>query len=80
VSFAGVDDAQNGRRFHAFADLDDKAIMVEGRQQPLRAGMRGTAKIVLGRRSLFTYAFEPLRQLRESFAAPPQRPAKEKPS
>ena len=80
VSFAGVDDAQNSRRFHAFADLDDKAIMVDGRPQPLRAGMRGTAKIVLGKRSLITYAVEPLRQLRESFAEPPQRPARDKPS
>jgi len=80
VSFAGVDDAQNSRSVHAFADLEDKAIMVDGLPRPLRAGMRGTARIVLGQRSLISYAFEPLRQLRESFAEPPQRPAREKPS
>lgn len=80
VSFAAVDDSKNSRSFHAFADLDDKAIMVDGQPRPLRAGMRGTAKIVLGKRSLITYAFEPLRQLRESFAEPPRRPASEKPS
>jgi hypothetical protein len=80
VSFAGVDDSQNSSSFHAFADLDDKAIMVDGLPRPLRAGMRGTARIVLGQRSLISYAFEPLRQLKESFAEPPQRPAREKPS
>jgi len=80
VSFAGVDDSRNSSSFHAFADLDDKAIMVDGLPRPLRAGMRGTARIVLGQRSLISYAFEPLRQLRESFAEPPQRPAREKPS
>jgi len=79
VSSAGIE-SQNGRSFHAFVDTDDKAITVDGRPRPLRAGMRGTAKIVLGKRSLITYAFEPLRQLRESFAEPPQRPAGEKPS
>ncbi len=79
VSSAGIE-SQNGRSFHAFVDTDDKAITVDGRPRLLRAGMRGTAKIVLGKRSLITYAFEPLRQLRESFAEPPQRPDREKPS
>jgi hypothetical protein len=79
VSSAGIE-LQNGRSFHAFVDTDDKAIAVDGRPRPLLAGMRGTAKIVLGKRSLITYVFEPLRQLRESFAEPPQRPAREKPS
>ena len=66
--------------FHAFADIEDETITVDGQPRPLRAGMRGTAKIVLGKRSLITYAFEPLRQLKESFVEPPQRPAGEKPS
>lgn len=79
VSPASVD-AENNPGFHAFADIEDEAIMVDGQPLPLRAGMRGTAKIVIGRRSLMSYAFEPLRQLRESFAEPPQRPAREKPS
>jgi hypothetical protein len=79
VSPASVE-AENGRDFHAFADIDDEAIMVEGQSRPLRAGMRGTAKILLGKRSLISYVFEPLRQLKESFAEPPQRPAREKPS
>jgi len=69
--------SENNTGFHAFADIEDEAIIVDGQPRPLRAGMRGTAKIVLGKRSLITYAFEPLRQLRESFAEPPQRPAKD---
>ena len=79
VSPASVD-AENNPGFHAFADIEDEAIMVDGEPLPVRAGMRGTAKIVIGRRSLMSYAFEPLRQLKESFAEPPQRPAREKPS
>ena len=79
VSPASVD-AENNPGFHAFADIEDEAIMVDGQPLPLRAGMRGTAKIVLGKRSLISYAFEPLRQLKESFAEPPQQPAREKPS
>jgi len=79
VSPASID-AENNPGFYTFADIEDEAIMVDGQPLPLRAGMRGTAKIVLGRRSLMSYAFEPLRQLKESFAEPPQRPASEKPS
>ena len=79
VSPASVD-AETTPGFHAFADIEDEAIMVDGQPLPLRAGMRGTAKIVLGKRSLISYAFEPLRQLKESFAEPPQRAAREKPS
>jgi multidrug efflux pump subunit AcrA (membrane-fusion protein) len=76
VSPASVS-SDNGRGFHALADIEDEAIMVDGQPRPLRAGMRGTAQIVLGRRSLISYAFEPLRQLKESFAEPPPRPTKE---
>jgi hypothetical protein len=79
VSPASVD-AENNPGFHTFADIEDEAIMVDGQPVPLRAGMGGIAKIVLGRRSLMSYAFEPLRQLKESFAEPPQRPARKKPS
>jgi hypothetical protein len=79
VSPASVN-TENNPGFHAFADIEDEAIMVDGQPLPLRAGMRGTAKIVLGKRSVISYAFEPLRQLKESFAEPPQQPAREKPS
>jgi hypothetical protein len=79
MSSIGVD-SENGRSLQVFADLDDKMIVVDGKPRPLRAGMGGTAKIVLGKRSLIAHAFEPLRQLRENFASPPERPTKEKPS
>jgi membrane fusion protein len=68
--------SQNGAGFRGFADVEDEAIVVDGQPRPLRAGMRGTAKVVVGRRSLITYAFEPLRQLKESFSDVPQRSVK----
>jgi len=37
--------------------------------RPLRTGMRGEARIQVGRRTLIEYAFEPLRQLRENMRA-----------
>lgn len=63
----------NSSIFHAFVDIEDEAILVEGQPRPLKAGMRGTAKVVVGRRSLMAYAFEPLRQLKESLADAPQK-------
>jgi hypothetical protein len=36
--------------------------------------MGGRADIVVGRRSLIAYAFEPIRMLRESLADAPRRP------
>jgi len=41
-------------------------IGAAGRAQPLRAGMRGEARIQVGRRTLIEYAFQPIRQLREN--------------
>jgi hypothetical protein len=37
-----------------------------GQVLPLRVGMRGDAHIIVGGRTLIEYAFEPIRQLRES--------------
>ena len=63
------------RVFRARAELADSAIVVKGRPRPLRPGMGGTAKVVVGRRSLLSFALEPLRRLRESLAdAPPEAP------
>jgi membrane fusion protein len=63
---------EQGRSFFpARADLADDTIAVQGRPRPLLAGMRGKARIVVGRRRLVSYAFEPLRQLRESVADAP---------
>ncbi len=55
--------------FRAFADLDAQTIGVEGQPRPVLPGMTGRAAVVVGRRSLASYAIEPLRQLRESLAA-----------
>jgi len=65
--------SKNGEGFRAFADIEDDAIVVDGLPRPLRAGMQGKANIVVGRRTLITYALEPLRQLQESFRDAPAR-------
>jgi multidrug efflux pump subunit AcrA (membrane-fusion protein) len=58
---------KDGPKFRAFVDLFDESIRVGGEERPLMPGMKGNALIVVGRRSLVSYAFGPLQQLRESF-------------
>jgi hypothetical protein len=48
--------------------VDEQAVRVKGEARPLIAGMGGRAHIVIGRRSLISYAFEPVRQLRETLS------------
>src|SRR5215212_1663406 len=56
-----------GAHFVASASLDRTSIAVRtGKTMPLRVGMKGEAHIVVGHRTLIEYAFEPIRQLRES--------------
>jgi multidrug resistance efflux pump len=56
-----------GPQFIALASLDRMAISSPpGKSLPLRVGMKGEAHIVVGGRTLIEYAFEPIRQLRES--------------
>lgn len=57
--------------FRAHVAIADVAIRVDGESRPLKAGMTGRAEVVVGRRPLITYAFEPLRQLRENLASVP---------
>lgn len=52
--------------FPVLVDLDEQSIVADGERRPLLAGMRGAARVVVGRRTLVAYAFEPLRQLREN--------------
>jgi hypothetical protein len=66
--------APEGPGFRALADVDEEAVWADGRARPLRAGMAGRAEVVVGRRSLLSAAFEPLRQLRENLAEPPPKP------
>ena len=61
----------DGPVFRVLASVDDRTARVDGEDRPLRAGMGGRAEVVVGRRSLISFAFEPLRQLRENLASPP---------
>ena len=57
----------DGSRFVALGSLDRYEISPRaGEVLPLRVGMRGQAHIIVGGRTLIEYAFEPIRQLRES--------------
>jgi membrane fusion protein len=56
-----------GSRFVALGSLDRYEISSRtGQALPLRVGMKGDAHIIVGGRTLIEYAFEPIRQLRES--------------
>jgi len=57
---------RDGRQFVALAKLDQEAFQVGGHPRPLRVGMRGEARIVVGSRTLIEYVLEPVRQLREN--------------
>jgi membrane fusion protein len=61
----------DGASFVVLADLIEQVVPVNGQAKPVLRGMRGTARIVVGSRSLLGYAFEPLRSLRETVAQPP---------
>jgi multidrug efflux pump subunit AcrA (membrane-fusion protein) len=57
----------DGSHFLALGSLDRYEISARaGQALPLRVGMRGDAHIIVGGRTLIEYAFEPIRQLRES--------------
>jgi len=57
---------REGRQFVALANLDQEAFQVGGHPRPLRVGMRGEARIIVGSRTLIEYVLEPVRQLREN--------------
>ncbi len=60
-----------GSVFRALADLKEGQVLVHGQLRPVVPGMGGRARIIVGRRSLVSYAFEPLRQLKESLSGAP---------
>jgi membrane fusion protein len=64
---------KNGNAFRVFADLKDDTVLVRGQKRPVAAGMGGRARVIVGRRSLVSYAFEPLRQLKESLTGAPAK-------
>ena len=55
-----------GAHFVALVSLNQDSIRVDGEPRPLRVGMEGEARIVVGSRLLIEFAFEPIRELRES--------------
>lgn len=57
--------------FTARVELVEMEIPVQGQARALQAGLTGTAEIVVGKRTLLSYVFEPLRQLRENLADAP---------
>lgn len=70
-----------GGVFRALIDAGDSVIVVRGESRQLLAGMRGRVRVITGRRTLVSYAVEPIRALRENFsgspsAAPPPPPAR----
>lgn len=56
--------SSEGSHFVALASLDNSES--RRRPLPLRVGMGGQARIVVGQRTMIEYAFEPIRQLREN--------------
>jgi membrane fusion protein len=60
--------------FRALTEINEKAIQVDGQSRSLLPGMNGKAEIVVGRRSLISFAFEPIRQLRENLRQAPDTP------
>jgi hemolysin D len=64
ISPAAVNSLE-GQRFTGRASLDQTAFRTLGQERPLRVGMKGEARLMVGTRTLVEYAFEPLRQLRE---------------
>lgn len=61
--------------FRVLAELDEQGVTIAGEPRRLRPGMRGEASVIIGRRTLASYAFEPLRQMRAALAT--GRPADE---
>jgi len=70
VGAAGKEGASG---FRALADLTESSVLVRGERRSVSPGMGGFARVIVGRRSLVSYAFEPLRQLKESLAGEPSR-------
>lgn len=62
---------ESATNFTARVELTETEITVKGQPRSLNAGMTGTAEIVVGKRTLLSYVFEPIKQLRENLADVP---------
>ena len=67
----GTSAGSAGPGFRAFVELGANTVGVQGQPRAVLPGMTGRASVIVGRRSLASYALEPLRQMRESLAAGP---------
>src|SRR5205085_10023686 len=65
-------ESKDGASFKAHVELGESELLIQGQSRPLSAGMSGKAEIVIGKRSLIEYIFEPLRQLKENLSDVPQ--------
>lgn len=63
--------ARDSGQFRALVDLEELTVRVKGQARPLLAGMGGQADVVVGRRSLVSFAVEPIRALRENLRETP---------
>jgi membrane fusion protein len=62
-----------GEGFRALADIAENNVLVNGQRRPVESGMGGRARVIVGKRSLVSFAFEPLRQLKESLSGAPAK-------
>lgn len=58
--------------FRVLVEPEHEPFVVDGQPRMVMPGMRGEARVIVGRRSVLSYAVAPLRQLRESLAVPPE--------
>ena len=58
--------ARETSQFMALASLDRATMQAAINPQPLRVGMKGEARILVGSRTLAEHIFEPIRRLREN--------------
>jgi multidrug efflux pump subunit AcrA (membrane-fusion protein) len=56
--------------FEVRAEIEDRSILLHGQQRNLMAGMEGQARVVVEPRTLISYAFEPIRGLKEEMQLP----------
>ncbi len=62
----------NAPAFRVLVDLRDEGIPIQGKMRAFLPGMGGTAQVVVDRRSLISYAFQPIRQLKSMLEKPPE--------
>jgi len=55
-----------GRLFVALATLDKTGFEMHGEPHPLRVGMKGEVRVIVGGRRIIEYALDPIRKLREN--------------